>query len=455
MSRTSRAAAAIAASVAVLFGCSAQHDASAVLPQTSSGTIGDPTQEDSVFTTAAKWAQPNHDAGHSGYNSLETLLGISNVATLALGWTFPTSNQVQSVLEVGGTVFASNGNTVYAINASTGAQKWSFTTGPGGSLGGAPNLAVDNGRVYADCSVDNQGHAGLCALNATTGRLIWSYALLVDGGGNVFDFPDNGPTVSGNDVVFAFNDSLGSDHVGYIMNLNATTGAVNWMIGNCNDDPTNNLCYTVSSYPAAIANGVVYVGSGGTGRNGFNGGTCAHKLSDGSVLWCHNSNNDYDAVSIANGTVFTMAAPNNNSEVLTAMNASTGSVKWSYTYPSGCCRNTEPAIAKGVVYVATSANNTLNALNATTGHLIWSVQAHGGSPAEVANGVVYEQSFGSGGEAFNASNGSQLWNDGGTAQGIAGVAVVNGVLYELCNYNNVCQYKLPASRPMTPTLASF
>jgi len=71
-----------------------------------------------------------------------------------------------------------------------------------------------------------------------------------------------------------------------------------WMIGECGDNPANNLCYTVSSSPAAVAKGVFYVGAGGDGKFfNFTAGTCAHSMTDGSVLWCHQSNNTEDAVS--------------------------------------------------------------------------------------------------------------------------------------------------------------
>jgi len=115
-----------------------------------------------------------------------------------------------------------------------------------------------------------------------------------------------------------------------------------------------------------------------------------------------------------------MTSPNSTAEVLDAISASTGSVLWTHTFSSGCCKNTMPAIAQGVVYLATAANNSLSAFKAKTGKQLWTVPANGQSPAAVANGVVYEQSEGGGPTAYSAATGAQLWTDT-SRQGPAGV----------------------------------
>jgi outer membrane protein assembly factor BamB len=55
---------------------------------------------------------------------------------------------------------------VYALNATTGANLWSYTTG--GNVESSP--AVANGVVYVGSNDNN-----LYALNATTGANLWSY----------------------------------------------------------------------------------------------------------------------------------------------------------------------------------------------------------------------------------------------------------------------------------------
>ena len=62
--------------------------------------------------------------------------------------------------------FGSWDNNVYALNASTGALLWKYTTGY--HVFSSP--AVANGVVYVG-SADNN----LYALNASTGALLWKY----------------------------------------------------------------------------------------------------------------------------------------------------------------------------------------------------------------------------------------------------------------------------------------
>ena len=110
------------------------------------------------------------------WNPYETVLGVNNVGGLQLKWkSIPIGSRVDnndlesSPAVVNGVVYVgsdSNGS-VYALNASTGAQLWSFATGS--SLLASP--AVANGVVY----VEQYGGSNLYALNASTGAQLWSY----------------------------------------------------------------------------------------------------------------------------------------------------------------------------------------------------------------------------------------------------------------------------------------
>ena len=88
------------------------------------------------------------------WNPYETVLGVGNVGSLQVKWTEahpPTScHPVQSSPAVvnGVIYFGSHDNNVYALNASTGALLWSFTTG--GPVDSSP--AVVNGVVYVGSS---------------------------------------------------------------------------------------------------------------------------------------------------------------------------------------------------------------------------------------------------------------------------------------------------------------
>jgi outer membrane protein assembly factor BamB len=109
-----------------------------------------------------------------------------------------------------------------------------------------------------------------------------------------------------------------------------------------------------------------------------------------------------------------------------AFDASTGHKLWSDFFGDEDGMNTSPAVAAGVVYTD-DVDATMYALDASTGHaLAWcqfGCENLGYDPpsATVDNGVVYI-----GGNAFQASNGHELWS---SSVGVRWPAVAGGVLY--------------------------
>lgn len=90
-----------------------------------------------------------------------------------------TGSQVQSSPTVsGGIVYVgSNDGKLYALNATPGAKKWSYTTG--GQVSSSPAFA--NGTVYVG-SYDGYVYA----LKAGTGALVWKY---LTSGGDISSSP--------------------------------------------------------------------------------------------------------------------------------------------------------------------------------------------------------------------------------------------------------------------------
>jgi eukaryotic-like serine/threonine-protein kinase len=126
---------------------------------------------------------------------------------------------------------------VYALNASTGAKLWSYTTG--GDISSSP--AVANGVVYIGSTDGN-----MYALNASTGAKLWSY----DAGG----FVASSPAVA-NGVVY-----VGS--YAYNVNaLNASVYALNASAGDKLWSYNTGLDLPVVIDPA-IVDGVVYFRTG-------------------------------------------------------------------------------------------------------------------------------------------------------------------------------------------------
>src|SRR5580704_4289123 len=161
----------------------------------------------------ADWTQFHRD-NMQRWNPYETVLGVNNVASLQLMWQsgccgtdfglpgLPSPAVANGVVYVG-----SDHGTVYALNASTGATLWSYTTG--GSSFGSP--AVANGVVYVGSWGDFDSN--VYALNASTGAKLWSYTT----GARVVSSP-----AVANGVVY-----IGSDDDN-LYALNASTGAKLW-----------------------------------------------------------------------------------------------------------------------------------------------------------------------------------------------------------------------------------
>lgn len=138
---------------------------------------------------------------------------------------------------------------VQALNASTGAFVWS-----GRVVGGVSSscAAVSNGMVYQSTTYGGNSsldlHAGgVCALNATTGTLLWTRT--------VGSITQSSPAVA-DGIVYVGSDSATLNYLGgtgpfNFYALNATTGTILWTY--TADGP-------IYSSPA-IANGAVYVGS--------------------------------------------------------------------------------------------------------------------------------------------------------------------------------------------------
>jgi uncharacterized repeat protein (TIGR01451 family) len=325
------------------------------------------------------------------WNPYEKVLGAGNVGNLKLKWKTAltcqsTTIHLSSPAVVNGVVYFGCGNSLYALNASTGARLWSYATG--GAVNSSP--AVANGVVYF--SSDN-----LYALNASTGAKLWSFAAS----------RETSPTVA-NGVVY-----FGGD---FLYALNATTGALLWEFA----DFPNPAPFPLTS--PAVANGAAYFGSYQDllfwGLN----------ASTGDGLWTYYLGSSVSGTPVvANGTVYFIG------NGLSALNASTGAVLWS-SYTGSHFLDSSPAVANGVVYDG-SANGSLHALNANTGTPLWTFYGESGVPTSpaVANGIVYIADENGIVYALNAGNGAQLWSyaTGITGAATSSPAIVNGVLYIL------------------------
>jgi outer membrane protein assembly factor BamB len=188
-----------------------------------------------------------------------------DAAAGAVLWSFPTTNYVNASAAVAnGTVYIGTHDgtgTVYALDATTGAVRWTRQVAGGGYI--QSPLSFANGLVYTGSGT------GLWALSATSGAIVWS----ATAGGQV-------------DAVPAFaNGVLYYSDFSRLRAVAATTGAPIW---------SQSLPCQCSS--ATVANGVVYVGAVD--------GVHAFDAASGAELWSASSGDTLAAPTIADGSVY-------------------------------------------------------------------------------------------------------------------------------------------------------
>ncbi|MCU4744332.1 PQQ-binding-like beta-propeller repeat protein [Natronoglomus mannanivorans] len=290
-----------------------------------------------------------------------------------------------------GTVYASGGNTVYAIDATTGEERWNVSV----------LLDVDRAPAVADGTVyfgsDRGTWTGIedvyfYAVDAETGEEEWSTNI----GANV----RTSPAVDDGVVYFGSWDND-------LHALDADTGDELWTYStgrNVNSDP-------------AVVDGVVYFAS--NDENIY-----AVDATSGQGLWSYEM--DYDpasrSVAVADGTVYLT----DYSGVLHAVDAEDGSEEWTVErgwYP------TEPATGEGLVVVA-GRNDPITAFDAETGEEMWSRSSERDTSQFVHDGTVY---VGDWDEpivrGLDAGSGDTVWTFDTGGWGAVPHAIADDVLY--------------------------
>ncbi len=398
------------------------------------------------------WPQPGLNAQHTGYNKKETTISAANIGSLTQKWAVPIPNGIQGAapVELNGVDYAqSTDGTVYAVKATTGAMLWTYA-------GGLPlGITAGGNRVFTTCKVDGQGHNGMCALNAATGALIWSFTVSNVGGQvPTSSAPDCVPVFDSGNVFFSegyggFNSPVSGDNV---YALNAATGQIVWAV-------SESVTTKSDGTPFAIDKGEVFYQTGGADTF-----ICAVKEADGSGMRCSAGLGGggfagYSALSISGGKVLS----NNNSvggdTIFTAFDETTLAVVWQKGVLGGTSDYSlyPPAVANGLAYfyAGTNGSGSLYALSLKTGAQRWSYTCNGttgcfNSGVSVANGVLFascDRYTNPQGDqcAFDAKTGAQLRSYGST-DGHAGTEatplVANGAVIGACGAygGNLCKF---------------
>jgi alcohol dehydrogenase (cytochrome c) len=123
--------------------------------------------------------------GHLSGNRHSPLdqINTGNVARLAPRWTFPIPGQAQRSLEVtpvvvGGLMYVTAANEVWALDARTGRQVWHYGRPRTQGLVGDAAAGINRGvAVLGDRVFLQTDHAHLIALHRLTGQLLWDVAM--------------------------------------------------------------------------------------------------------------------------------------------------------------------------------------------------------------------------------------------------------------------------------------
>lgn len=358
-----------------------------------------------------EWPMFHRYLNRTGY------IGVDGPTTANRSWVFNVplpeggGSAWSSPIVVGGVVYFTSWNSTFALDETDGSLIWNFTRGD--VTGSFPAFA--DGIVYIGYGTGgNNSDNNMYALNATDGSVVWNYTT----GGRIYM---NHAAIADGVIYFG-----ASDNKTYA--LNASNGNLIW-------NHTFEQYENMYSSPA-IANGILYLGAETTGIcEGCAGDTStlyALNITDnGSEIWNFTvTPADWQGVAIegtpavADGFVYFDAW---NNGTLFALNATTGSVIWSYN-AGGLASS--PAVANGLVYFG-SYDFPVFALNATTGSHVWNYSTGNiilSSPS-VANDIVYISSRDHYIYAINATNGSLIWNYNTGYDDDSSPAIVNGVMY--------------------------
>ena len=291
---------------------------------------------------------------------------------------------------------------VYALDARTGKELWSFSTVKGGSkLWGAPKLNSGGGLWYPP-AVDSQGRVflgvgnpgpyplgptdpnarsrpgpnlytdSLVALDGTTGKLLW-YRQVTAHDLRDHDFQDSPILVTVRSHGRRTEAVIGAGKSGFVVAFRASDGKRLWTlsVGRHNRYqsgplPTKPVLYCPGSLggvltPMAEAHGVLYVpwidlcfrGSAtglaaGGGKPG--GGLAAVDAATGAVRWKHRFRTlDAGAATVADDVVFTSTFDG----TIYALSTRTGAVVWRTKAPAAV--NSFPAVTRTMLIVGAGA----------------------------------------------------------------------------------------------------
>jgi len=264
-------------------------------------------------------------------------------------WTFETGDRILSHPTVDCSIIyvGSNDNNLYAIDANSGEELWSYNT----THHMLSSVLINENVVYFECGNN------CYALDKTTGEEVWMFSNYDPDGAeklDPWDYHHAGPVMDDTTVYFGCGD-------GRLYGLDKLDGELKFLYETIDSS-------AIRSTPA-IHNGILYFGD-------WNGIIYTLDILYNDTLWTHNTyeTQPYATFGMVNtqmivyDTLLIFGARNPELQVL---NIHTGEIIWDYTVAGGGWISGDPVVFNDTLYIAGSDCNKLFAFNVYTGELYW------------------------------------------------------------------------------------
>ena len=281
---------------------------------------------------------------------------------------------------VGPTVSPPDGqNTLYALDAATGAVDWSV---PIATYLGIPGLTYDGGQVFIQ-TFDGV----LTAYDAATGHANWTATLTAT------SYWFTGPPTAYDGVLYA----SGGGGSGTLFALSEATGALGWSFeldnGGAASSPTVDDTGVYEDYACGFPGGVRLDGTNPWGRLGCDDGAGATAVLNDGHLYLRSdstlpeglivstttraSTGDFGGTGMPSfdATSMYVALSESGSCVLEALDKSGSAARWSFAGDGTL--DATPVTTNGIVFTGSRAGN-LYGIDSNTGKQVWAAVAPGG-----------------------------------------------------------------------------
>lgn len=324
-----------ALALALLGGCHGEHRSAGGTGPTGPASASAPaarvdaTRLAGLASEPDQWLTPGRDAEGTYYSPL-TDISADNVGRLGFAWEYALGTrrgQEGTPVVVDGVMYAAgNWGRVYAVEAASGRELWTYDPQVDGQYGRAAccdvvnrGLALWKGRVYV-ASVDGYLHA----IDARTGRRVWRVDTLPERRADGFHYFVTGAPVLAGDLIVIGNG--GSDFRGARGSVSAyrlDSGAFAWRLYTVPHDPRTgpqeqpHLAAAVRTWPAK------YDWSMGGGGNAWDG--LAYDAAAGLVYAGTGNASPYHGQHDPAGTGDELYVAS-----ILAIHAETGTLAWHY-----------------------------------------------------------------------------------------------------------------------------